>query len=101
MKNLIVLAFFLFSGLAHTAPKTTSKINTDEGYPYKNLINKSERVELRYTENGHNVSCRVVVQSKEIKYAGELQTASAKRFKKSPMSTCLTRDKAKEILALL
>jgi hypothetical protein len=36
-------------------------INTQEGYPYKGLVDRSEEVTIIYTQGSNNVSCRVQV----------------------------------------
>ena len=63
-----------------------TQLDTDEGYPYKNLIKKVERVEIRYVENSHSVTCKVNVQTLHNQYMGKEQTVSAKLFAKRPMA---------------
>lgn len=101
MKYITILVITLISFSNQAQANTTIKLDTDEGYPYKNLINKAQRVELRYVENDHQVTCKVSVQPLHNQYMGKEQTVSAKQFKKQPIAACLTRIKAKQILNML
>lgn len=101
MKYLAILIIILISTASQAQSDSNIKLTTDEGYPYKNLINKAQRIELRYVENDHQVSCKVSVQTLHNQYMGKQQTVSAKTFKKQPLAACLTRVKAKQILNML
>ncbi|MGO2129549.1 MAG: hypothetical protein ACTH4U_12460 [Pseudoalteromonas prydzensis] len=101
MKYLAILIIILISTASQAQANSNIKLTTDEGYPYKNLINKAQRIELRYVENDHQVSCKVSVQTLHNQYMGKQQTVSAKIFKKQPLAACLTRVKAKQILNML
>ncbi|OHU84241.1 MULTISPECIES: hypothetical protein [Pseudoalteromonas] len=101
MKTLIMLLSLLFTAtsFANTAP--VERLNTTEGYPYKNVIFKAERVELHYSQLDDKVECKVVVSDKMRVYSSETQQVSQKKFSRSPMAACLTRRTAKQILAKL
>ena len=101
MKYLAILIIILISTASQAQANSNIKLTTDEGYPYKNLINKAQRIELRYVENDHQVSCKVSVQTLHNQYMGKQQTVSTKTFKKQPLAACLTRVKAKQILNML
>ena len=101
MKYCIILLFICLSGASYANQPAVTQLDTDEGYPYKNLIQKVERVEIRYVENQYTVTCRVNVQTLHNQYNGKEHTVSAKLFAKRPMAACLTRDKAKQILTML
>lgn len=101
MKYIAALSFLLLSGTSQGQPDTTINLTTDEGYPYKNLIKKAQRVELRYIESEHSVKCKVSVQTSHNQYVGKEQIVSPNTFKKQPMAACLTRAKAKQILNMM
>lgn len=101
MKYCIILLFICLSSASYANQPAVTQLDTDEGYPYKNLIQKVERVEIRYVENQHTVTCRVNVQTLHNQYNGKEYTVSAKLFAKRPMAACLTRNKAKQILTML
>ena len=101
MKYLVILLILFTTSFSYANQPVITQLDTDEGYPYKNLIKKVERVEIRYVENSHSVTCKVNVQTLHNQYMGKEQTVSAKLFTKRPMATCLTREKAKQILHML
>ncbi|MEQ3443295.1 hypothetical protein ABMY47_17705 [Pseudoalteromonas sp. BZP1] len=101
MKYLVILLLLFTTSFSYANQSVLTQLDTDEGYPYKNLIKKVERVEIRYVENSHSVICKVNVQTLHNQYMGKEQTVSAKLFAKRPMAACLTREKAKQILHML
>ena len=101
MKYLVILLILFTTSFSYANQSVLTQLDTDEGYPYKNLIKKVERVEIRYVENSHSVTCKVNVQTLHNQYMGKEQTVSAKLFAKRPMAACLTREKAKQILHML
>ncbi|CAH9050374.1 hypothetical protein PSECIP111951_00179 [Pseudoalteromonas holothuriae] len=101
MKTLITLLLIIFTTATYAKHQHVEHINTNEGYPYKNVIRKAERVELRYSEVENNIECKVIVLNNTHKHSSTLQTVSRKKFNKSPMAACLTRNTAKQILATL
>lgn len=101
MKYILLLLLLFAPSFSFANQPVITQLNTDEGYPYKNLIKKVERVEIRYVENSHSVTCKVNVQTLHNQYMGKEQTVSAKLFAKRPMAACLTREKAKQILDML
>ena len=101
MKYLVILLILFTTSFSYAKQPVITQLDTDEGYPYKNLIKKVERVEIRYVENSHSVICKVNVQTLHNQYMGKEQTVAAKLFAKRPMAACLTREKAKQILHML
>ena len=101
MALIVVLLILFTTSFSYANQPVITQLDTDEGYPYKNLIKKVERVEIRYVENSHSVTCKVNVQTLHNQYMGKEQTVSAKLFAKRPMAACLTREKAKQILHML
>ena len=47
MKYLIILLLLCASSFSYANQPVITQLDTDEGYPYKNLIQKVERVEIR------------------------------------------------------
>lgn len=97
---LVGLLSIASQAMAQTAV-VEERINTDEGFPYKNLIIRADRVELSYIERGKEVECKVAVLSEKGRFEGQSRTARAKHLKHKPMASCLSRDEAKRILTLL
>jgi hypothetical protein len=83
------------------AQQQLNKINTAEGFPYKNLIMKADKVELIFKDNLDSITCRVNVLNKDFIYHGKANTISKNKFKKVPMAACLTRTVAKSLLKKL
>ena len=88
---------FLFTS-SNAFSNQVELINTEEGYPYKQLIKYSDKVNLIYKE-GKRVSCRVVVHIRGRSIKGRIQEISNKQFRKKPMASCMNRDIAKAVLA--
>ncbi|MBD1583751.1 hypothetical protein [Pseudoalteromonas sp. S16_S37] len=101
MKTLATLLFVLFTTASYANTQAVEQINTTEGYPYKNVIFKAQRVELHYSELENGIECRVNVVGDEQQHSGDTQQVSHKKFQQSPMAACLTRTTAKQILAKL
>jgi hypothetical protein len=106
MKNIFtfILLFMLnvcFAMTEANAQQQAQTIETAEGFPYKNLIMKADKVELIYTDNSDSITCRVNVFNKELTYRGKAKTISINKFKKVPMAACLTRPVAKLLLKKL
>ncbi|BBN83482.1 hypothetical protein PA25_34670 [Pseudoalteromonas sp. A25] len=101
MKSLATLLLVLFTTASYANTQATEQINTTEGYPYKNVIHKAQRVELHYSELDNGIECHVNVISDTLKHSSAPQKVSHKKFKHSPMAACLTRATAKQILAKL
>lgn len=74
------------------------KLYSEAGYPYKNLIHKAKSVKILFIEEGDEVTCRVNVTLE----AQDKTTAKVhipkEQFEQAPLTSCLTRAQAKEIL---
>ncbi|MFC3031947.1 hypothetical protein ACFOEE_05410 [Pseudoalteromonas fenneropenaei] len=103
MKQLSILWLLLVSVNALANSSNSETLDTDEGFPYKNVIMRADRVELNYAMQDDKVECSIKVQSTELSkpYVGETQLVSKKQFRKTPMQACLTRPVAKALLAQL
>ncbi|KAF7764446.1 hypothetical protein PCIT_b0450 [Pseudoalteromonas citrea] len=106
MNKLIITGMFVFTSilsvnLVSASDKVLDRIETQEGYPYKNLIMKASKVELLYVSKSEHTTCRVNVSYANEQYQGSHFTVSNKKFEKSPMAACLTRTVAKKLLSKL
>ncbi|TMP38502.1 hypothetical protein CWB96_16000 [Pseudoalteromonas citrea] len=106
MNKLIITGICVFTCLlsvkvVSASDKVLDKIETQEGYPYKNLIMKAGKVELLYITKSEHTTCRVNVSYANEQYQGSRFTVSNTKFEKSPMAACLTRPIAKKLLSKL
>lgn len=102
-KIAIILTLSLTTTL--TSTYTLAKVDnsetvyTQQGYPYAGLVKRSELVKIVYTETGGDINCRVEVLQDGKVWQGEANTTSAKKFNQKPLSSCLNRQSAKQLLA--
>lgn len=96
LKTLILLSL---SSISLMASAELSMVFTEKGYPYKNLVNRTESVKIFYTEKDHEVSCRVEVEVDGTNWKSAKQQVSKQAFSETPLASCLSRDRAKQILA--
>jgi hypothetical protein len=89
--------FFSTNSLAKL--NNVEKINTQEGYPYADLVRKSEQLNLIYTKSDNEVNCRVEISKNGQVWQGQKQVAKLKDFKNKPLRSCFSRLEAKKILA--
>lgn len=106
MNKLIIIGMVVFTSvlsvnLVSASEKVLDRIETQEGYPYKNLIMKADKVELLYITQSEHTTCRVNVSYANEQYQGSRFTVSNTKFEKSPMAACLTRPVAKKLLPKL
>lgn len=93
------LSFILaFSAQANVDSKI-DKIYSYEGYPYKQLISRSDLIKIIYTESNSEIDCSV-----QLDIDGEIQKiatqkVSKKHFAQKPLASCLPRKIAKQLLA--
>jgi len=95
IKYTAILSSLIFVQLA-AAEKTT--INTAKTYPYKNLINRSDAVNVFYITKNESSRCRVEVVLKEMKWTSVEKQVSKEKFNDNILSNCLSKDTAEEIL---
>jgi hypothetical protein len=100
LKIIIVLvASIFFSSNSLAKLNHIEKMYSQEGYPYADLIRRSEKVNLIYTESENEVNCRVEISSDGRVWQGQNRVAKLKNFKNKPLHSCLTRPEAKKLLA--
>jgi hypothetical protein len=100
LKILTLASIMLFTstnGLAKL--NQTEKVNTQKGYPYEGLVNRSEQVTIFYIEDSDNITCRVEVSQKGQIWQGEERSTSLKKFTQKPLRSCIDREDAKKLLA--
>jgi len=85
------------NSLAELNQKT--EVYTQKGYPYEDLVNRTEAVTIFYTESLDNISCRVEVSHNGQIWRGEERSTSLKTFTQKPLRACLKRVDAKNLLA--
>ncbi|MCO7189505.1 MULTISPECIES: hypothetical protein [unclassified Pseudoalteromonas] len=106
MRTYLLLTLALLGLLVSNAVYARStvmadKVYTSEGYPYKNLIMKAERVELIYSEEGSTTNCRVKVHSNNQVLESKNVNVSQQDFSSAPITHCLARKTAKAFLGQL
>lgn len=74
-------------------------VYTQNGYPYEELVERSEEVIIIYTERADKVSCRVEVLQKGQIWKGQEHNTSLKKFTQKPLRACMDRVDAKKLLA--
>jgi hypothetical protein len=94
---LILSVFFSTNSLAKL--NEMEKIHTQEGYPYADLIRRSEQVNLIYSQSKNEVNCRVEVFNNGQVWKGSERVTKLKNFKDKPLHSCLARPAAKKLLA--
>ncbi len=73
-------------------------VNFANDYPYKNLIGRSSSVKIFFTNNDDGLICRVEVSSDNMKWASAEKKTSTAFFNADPLSNCLSRESAEQIL---
>ena len=99
IKSLIAFTF-LFS-ICFSVKANTLRIDTSEGYPYKNLIQKADKVTIKYSELKERIDCQVTIEANNQTFEGIKYKVSQKRFKKAPMAACMDREFAKQLVKQL
>lgn len=74
------------------------KIFTQKGYPYKDLVQRTELVKLHYNDAGESVNCSVeIISGSQVWFSPSLNI-SKRSFKKAPFASCIERSFAKKVL---
>ena len=103
MKFLPILLLVITSAqasFASAAIQPTETVYSGKGYPYKLLIDRAESINIIYSEDSlGNIQCSVkaVVAGQELLTSEKV--ADKAKFKQKPLASCLSRQKAKELLA--
>lgn len=100
MKKLINIALlFSLAGFCAVSNANTTTLFSEKGYPYKDLIQRTESVKIIYTEDNQEVTCKVAVTSHDHNWQSNTKTVNHKAFEQAPLASCLTREEAKNLLA--
>jgi len=95
LKYLAITSSLIIVQLA-AAEKTT--INTANTYPYKNLINRSDTVNIFYIQKNESSRCKVEVVLKNMKWTSAEKEVSKETFNDNILSHCLSKETAEQIL---
>ncbi|GAB3023127.1 hypothetical protein [Bowmanella dokdonensis] len=95
----ILTLFLVISGLGQA--QSLEKLYTEPGYPYGELVRRSEQVRLSYHPKGQQISCSAEIHQGDRSWRGQRQLIDARDFDKAPFEACLDRGEAKAILGQL
>jgi len=76
-----------------------SELFSQEGFPYKLLIARADSIKILFIEKAGSIECRTRVIDHQKEQTTEVVLVSKKQFNEKPLASCLSRDKAKELLA--
>jgi hypothetical protein len=93
--NISFISLVIFSKLA-LADQIT--IDAAKNYPYKNLIKRTDVVNVFYTTKGGQHKCRVEVALKNMKWASVEKVVNKNVLNDNILSNCLSREQAEKIL---
>lgn len=100
MKKLtLILMFISLNAIISNASAQSEKIYSEKGYPYKEVINRTNEVKIIYTENSQQVACKVLISLQNGTYQSTEKEVSKKAFDSAPLASCLARSEAKTVLA--
>jgi hypothetical protein len=99
-RKLLVLSIFL-SGNGFASNNTQQKMYSHQGYPYSNLIQKTEQVLIRYIDKNQGVECQIEVIKGQQHWMLDKQWASKKDFAEKPFKSCVNRNEVKDLLVTL
>lgn len=100
LKTLLLLSIFI-SGNIFASTNSQEMVFSQEGYPYSNLIQKSEQVRILYSDKNGGIECRIEVINGQASWILNKQWVSKKKFDEQPLRSCVDRNEIKEILVTL
>ena len=90
----------LFTSIVNSSVKASEdKLYTQKKHPYDLLLARTDTVKIIYTEDKEQVNCKVEVNWKNEQITSEQVSVNKVAFNKEPLASCLSREKAKNILA--
>jgi len=101
MKHFIIFTLAAL-GMAYMSTCTANneaELFSKEGFPYKLLITRADSIKILFIEKEEGIECRTRVIDHQNEYVSEKVLVSKKQFNDKPLASCLSRDKAKELLA--
>lgn len=96
---LLILAISGFTPLSFEAHAEIGMLYSEKGYPYRDLIARTDEIKIFYTEKDATVRCRVEVAFHGVTWKPAGKQVAQRAFDEAPLSSCLSRDKARQILA--
>ena len=95
IKNIVFISIVIFCQLAKAEHIT---IETANNYPYKNLINRTDVVNVFYITNDENKKCRVEILLDQMKWTSVAKEVNQEVVNHDILATCLSRETAEQIL---
>lgn len=74
------------------------KVQFASHYPYKNLIERTDDINVFYTIENDNLTCKVEVKLDNMKWESVNKEISKTIFNHDPFTHCLSRESAEQIL---
>lgn len=93
-----IITLYLTSGQVVAATDTLEKLYTEAGYPYGDLVRRAELVQIIYSQNGENMTCRAQVKHNTQILRGQTNQVKQQYFIAKPLRACLSRLEAKKLL---
>lgn len=85
-------------GFCHLANAEQITISTADNYPYKNLVNRTNAINIFYTTDNGNHRCRVEITLKKMKWLSPEKQVNKEAFNDDILSNCLSKETAEKIL---
>jgi len=95
----ITLTLILLLTLNSSVQANQDKLYSAKLHPYNLLLSRTETVKIIYSENKEEIHCKVEVNWKNEQVTSEQVSVNKVAFNKEPLASCLSREKAKNILA--
>ena len=100
MKNLLkystIASLLIVSAISNAEQ---NNLYTEKGYPYKDLVLRSQEVKLIYSQNDQNITCKVSVDTGKGATILQSHIVEPDKFQQAPLASCLLREDAIELLA--
>lgn len=98
-KFTFILLFISLNALISNANAQLEQVYSEKGYPYKDVISRTNEVKIIYTEKSQVVACKVLISLEDGIYESTQKDVSKKAFDNAPLASCLARSEAKSVLA--
>jgi len=98
LTTITIITVSFTSGQLFAATDTLEKVYTEAGYPYADLVRRAELVQIIYSQNGENMTCRAQVMRNTQILRGQTNRVKQQDFIAKPLRACLSRVEAKKLL---
>ena len=95
IKNIVFISMIIFCQLVKAEHIT---IKTANNYPYKNLINRTNVVNVFYINTDDKKKCRVEVVLDQMKWTSVSKEVNQNVVNHELLATCLSKEAAEQIL---